>query len=478
MKQVYRILWLSLWAFAVKLSWATGQLTVVLNSLPPNTPANEPIYIAGSFNGWAPADPAMRLERNAAGKYQVRIHPPIGSIHFSFTRGNWSIAEGNNTGEYPAVHLFYYNGGAQTIHVDVSSWRVSNQSVFNGDKKGTVAVIDDNFFMPQLNRTRRIYAYLPPNYYASAGKRYPVLYMQDGQTLFQKSVHQSEEWEIDESIDRLVGDGHYGCIVIGIESSGVNQMNEYSPWFNTTYGGGGQGSSYVNFIVNTLKPFIDLHFRTKSDRECTAIGGSDFGALISFYGAMEFQHVFSKALLFSPAFWFAGIPLQNYVLAKGKRNSMKMYFLIGGQEPLYVRDNLINVINGLRSVGFSDSEIALEVPSEGRASISFWQKRFPHAFSWLFPLPSTTSSQVELDNSAVSIGVYPNPATEWMRVRWKGENEWLQVQIVSVRGSVVRDVWAYEEEPILVSDLATGVYFVRVRAMNDPVWHTTSLLKR
>ncbi|MCS7037307.1 MAG: alpha/beta hydrolase-fold protein [Saprospiraceae bacterium] len=478
MKLLHRITCTLFWVFALAPLWLKAELTIVVNSLPANTPASEPIYISGSFNGWLAAEPATRLERNISGKFQVKIQPPVGPLHFTFTRGSWSIAEGNTTGEYQAVHVVHYNGQSQTLTVDIPSWRISNQTAFNSDKKGTVAVVNDSFFMPQLNRTRRIYAYLPPNYYANS-RRYPVLYMQDGQTLFQKSASMADEWEVDESLDKLVNEGNYGCIVIGIENGGVNQMNEYSPWFNSIHAAGGQGASYMSFIVNTLKPFVDLHFRTSPDREYTGIGGSGFGALISLYGAMEYQHVFSKVLLFSPSFWFSDMAVQNHILGRGKRNAMRMYFLVGEQEPVYILQSTRNAMNRLREVGFGDHEMNLLIHPDGRGTISFWQKRYPAAYEWLFAGLTTTSTDPRrFDEKRVSVTVYPNPATDWVRVRTTGANEWLQVQIVGANGAVVRDVLAYEEETIAVYDLPRGAYWVRIRSEDAAQWQTTSLIKR
>lgn len=480
MNQLYRITYTFLGVFALMPLWLKAELTIVVNSLPANTPMGEPIYISGSFNGWLAAEPAMKLERNIYGKLQIKIQPSVGPLHFTFTRGHWGVAEGNSTGEYQAVHVAHYNGQSQTLTVNILSWRNSNQTAFNCNKKGTVAVVDDSLFIPQLNRTRRIYIYLPPNYYAAGNKRYPVMYMQDGQALFQKTTTQNEEWEIDESLDKLANEGNYGCIIVGIESGGINSMNEYSPWLNSAYGVGGQGASYMSFMVNTLKPFIDQHFRTNPDREYTGIGGSGFGALISLYGATEYQHVFSKVLVFSPSFWFSEVALQSHILGKGKRNPLRMYFLVGGQEPFYVLQSTQNVVNRLREVGFSDQEMVLDVPAEGRATVLFWQKRYPTAHEWLFAPLAMTSAEEEVFSLArrVSISTYPNPATDWVYVRTTGEGEWLQVQVVSQSGALIRDFQTYELEAIPVYDLPCGAYWVRVRTEDSARWQVTLLIKR
>ncbi len=457
---------------------AKGELVIVVNSLPANTPPGAVIYLSGSINQWTAADPAMKLELNASGKYQVKVQPPIGPVHFTFTCGSWAHSEGNSTGEYQAMHVVQYTGQAQTVYVDIRSWRNTAQTAFNSDKRGTVAVLEDSMYMPQLNRTRRIFIYLPPNYYATPTKRYPVLYLQDGQFLFQKAHPQGEEWEIDESLDKLVGQGNHGCIAVGIENGGVNQMNEYVPWFNASHNVGGQGGAYMNFIVNTLRPFINQHFRTLSDREHTGIGGSSFGALISLFGALEHQDVFSKVLLFSPAFWFSDVALQNHILGKGKRFSTKMYFLVGGQEPSYVVQSLQNTLNALRFVGFSGQEVAVDVPAEGKAIIPFWQKNFPTAYLWLFPGLASSTNESDATSMQALVSVYPNPATDWIRIRSGREGEEWQVQIVGLDGALKRDTWVYGEDAIPVYDLPSGPYFVRIRSAESSDWQTAKWVKR
>ncbi len=475
MNQLYRICTLLFTALALVPFWMRGQLTIVLNSLPSNTPMNDPLYVAGSFNQWQANDPKAKLERNTAGKYQIVLFPAVGPVHFTFTRGSWAAAEGNSTAEYSVLHAVHYDGQPKTVYVSLLSWRNAQQTAFNGDKRGTVAVLDDSLYIPQLNRTRRIFLYLPPGYYTTPQKKYPVLYLQEGQTLFQGNAFQNEEWSVDEAVDEWTLEGNYGCIVVGIEGGGQHLMNEYSPWLNTVYGVGGQGAAYANFIVSTLKPFIDQVLRTNPAREYTGIGGAGFGALISLYAATEYQHIFSKVLLFSPAFWFCDVALQNHVLGKGKRNPMRMYFLVGGQEPFYVLQSMQNIVNVLRHVGFENGEIAVDVPAEGRGVIAFWHKKYPVAHEWLFE--GLTTSTV---GSAVSVGyslcVYPNPAVEWIRVR-SAHSEWQQVQIIGLDGALRREVWVYGEEAIAVYDLPRGAYVVRVRAERSTSWRTASWFK-
>src|SRR5690606_36165183 len=144
---------------------------------------------------------------------------------------------------------------------------------------------------------------LPPDYETSA-KYYPVLYMHDGQNLFDVRTSFSGEWKVDEHLDSLFLLGDPGCIVVGIDNGGTNRINEYSPWVNPQYGGG-QGDQYIEFLIETLKPYIDQNYRTLPDAEHTGIMGSSMGGLISYYGGLTNQNVFGRIGAFSSSFWFS-----------------------------------------------------------------------------------------------------------------------------------------------------------------------------
>ena len=156
--------------------------------------------------------------------------------------------------------------------------------------------------MLQLNGQGWIWLYLPPDY-ATSTKRYPVIYMQDGQNLFDNKTSFSGEWEVDETLNKLHSEGDYGAIVVGIDNGGNKRLDEYSPWKNSSYGGG-EGDAYIDFIVQSLKPYIDTNYRTLSAPEYTCIFGSSLGALIATYAAIKYPGIFGKAGAFSPAYWF------------------------------------------------------------------------------------------------------------------------------------------------------------------------------
>ena len=174
---------------------------------------------------------------------------------------------------------------------------------------GTVKLLE-GFASPQLTNRRSILVYLPPSY-AEGSRRYPVLYMHDGQNLFDAETSYCGEWEIDETMQAQSEWGRE-AIVVGIPNQGVERADEYSP-FHDPVRGGGKGDRYVQFIVETLKPRIDHDFRTLPDRRHTGIGGASMGGLISLYAFFHRPDIFGFAGVMSPSLWFAGRAIFPFV---------------------------------------------------------------------------------------------------------------------------------------------------------------------
>jgi len=156
---------------------------------------------------------------------------------------------------------------------------------------------------PQLANRRSLYVYLPPSYFTS-DRRYPTIYMHDGQNLFDQFISYAGEWQVDETMERLSGEG-IEAIVVGIPNKGRRRLDEYSPFRDTRLNTSGRGEAYAAFIVETVKPLIDRDFRTLPGRAHTGIIGSSMGGLISLYCFFRHAAVFGLAGVMSPSLWFA-----------------------------------------------------------------------------------------------------------------------------------------------------------------------------
>jgi predicted alpha/beta superfamily hydrolase len=181
---------------------------------------------------------------------------------------------------------------------------------------------------PQLENRRDILVYLPRSY-EGGRSRYPVLYMHDGQNLFDPATSFSGEWHVDGTMEML-GRRGIEAVVVAIPNMGEERLDEYSPFVDPRQGGG-RGDAYLEFIIDTIKPRIDRDFRTLADREHTCIAGSSMGGLISLYAFFRRPDVFGVAGVLSPALWFAGGTIFDFV-AEAPYARGKIYLDIGTRE--------------------------------------------------------------------------------------------------------------------------------------------------
>ena len=232
---------------------------------------------------------------------------------------------------------------------------------------------------PQLNSKRKIWLYLPLDYEKSI-KKYPVIYMHDGQNLFDAKASFAGEWAIDKTLDSLKAN----VIVVGIENGGAKRVNELTPFANQKHGGG-KGNDYLEFIVKNLKPYIDKNYRTKPNANNTAIWGSSLGGLISFYGALKYPEIFGKVGCFSPTFWFNRQEIFD-LLKSHKKFKTKIYFLCGdneGDDDMVIDlNNIEKLINAKRcECKKLHKKIII---GGGQHNEKLWREGFKNAYLWLF----------------------------------------------------------------------------------------------
>lgn len=371
-------------------SFLDAQLTIIVNKIPNNTPENAPIYIAGTMNNWNPGDANFRLTKNSDLTYSIKFTPSIGQIKFKFTRGSWSTVEGNGQGGFITDRVASYDGSPKTISLSIEGWEGQNNLASTASPQ--VKILSDSFFIPQLNRYRRIWLYLPKNYLTSTGK-YPVIYMHDGQNLFDRKTSFAGEWRVDEILDSLQNQGDGGCIVVGIENGGGQRINEYSPWVNPQYGGG-QGDEYIHFIVNTLKPYVDQNYRTLSDSDHTAMIGSSMGGFISMYAGLTYPDVFGRIGAFSSAYWFSN---EIYNLANDNDSNKNIYYYLitGKNEGGNQVTDLDKMYNTLINKGLNSDQLFKSIHPDGQHQEWYWSREFVKAYLWLFEKKISNVSQVD-----------------------------------------------------------------------------------
>jgi len=182
---------------------------------------------------------------------------------------------------------------------------------------------------PQLHNARDLLVYLPPSY-PYTRRRYPVIYMHDGQNLFDHATSFAGEWGVDETMEQLAYGEGLEAIIVGINNTGPQRLAEYTP-FRDRHFGGGRGNHYLDFITQTVKPLIDQDLRTLPEPRYTGVMGSSLGGLISLYAFFRHPDVFGFAGVMSPSLWFADQAIFDFVDAAAYHPG-KLYLDAGTRE--------------------------------------------------------------------------------------------------------------------------------------------------
>lgn len=230
---------------------------------------------------------------------------------------------------------------------------------------------------PQLDTQKTIWVYTPKSYKKSK-KNYPVIYMFDAQNLFDAETSYVGEWKIDEYLDRLTKNQ---VIIVGIEHGNDKRIEELTPYPNEKYGGG-KGDDFLDFMINTLKPHIDISYRTKTDAANTSIFGSSLGGLMACYAVIKHPKTFGSAGVFSPAFW---INPEIYELVETTElpESAYFYFMAGDQEDENMVTDQQKMVMLLTEKGIPDDHIKTKIIEGGTHNEALWRNQFPEAFEWL-----------------------------------------------------------------------------------------------
>lgn len=355
--------------------------------LPADTPAGATIFLAADFNGWSPSHPLSRTIPQADGTHRFVLPPDIDRAEFKVTRGSWDSVECTADGQPTGNRQ--WNSGSQNgdLHIEVGGWCDLHPGTVSWRPRhtitGDVRVIHD-VFSPQLGNMRDILVLLPPGYDDRTSERYPVMYMHDGQNLFDDVSAYDKEWGIDEISLELAEKEHLRHIVVGIPNMGLSRLHEYSPWEDDFRRSRGLGERYVRFVLQTIKPHIDAQFRTKPGREFTAVAGSSLGGLISLYAGMTRPDKFSFAACLSPSLNVAGGRIMK--IAQAFHGDTRFWIDYGMHEFGGERGLSAQMIEAVQECGrllkSNGVDARIVIDPEGEHNESSWRRRFPDVLRW------------------------------------------------------------------------------------------------
>ncbi len=339
-----------------------------------------PVYISGNFNSWRTQDRNFMMKKSGNNTYKFQFSNDFEypkELLYKFSKGDWSEVEIDIHGNRTENRSTKKHSGIQDEYV--ARWR-KNWLPFKQSFLPKVLLISDKFEIPQLNKTRKIWALLPHDYDSST-ESYPVMYLQDAQNLFNENSKYGN-WEIDKKL-AVMSEYQIGkIIIIAIEHAEEDRVKEFN--VGNTVLGKGEGKKYIRFVTETLKPFVDSHFRTKIERKFTGIGGSSMGGLVSLFSGLCHPEVYGKLMIFSPSLWV--VPQLKIDLESISTDDTKIYLYAGGDES----ETMIQHVESFKKNSMASEivkdkiKINLSINENGKHSETYWSDEFPKAIEWLF----------------------------------------------------------------------------------------------
>lgn len=249
--------------------------------------------------------------------------------------------------------------------------------------------------VPYYQHKRRVRILLPKDYEAGTDKRYPVLYMHDGQNVFySKEAYSGYSWKVIPTIKQHPDLEQ--MIVVGIDNAGEQRLDEYGPWpvdqtqLTEKFEAGGDGRMYGQWLVETLKPWVDQHYRTRPEAATTLMAGSSMGGIITAYIGAAYPEVFGHLGIYSLASWFSEPAFLSYIARHSLNSDTHVYLQVGTNEgnsgdeafleesqmnQAYI-DATLNYYQTLLRAGHPVDQILLRITSGGTHQEKVWADHF------------------------------------------------------------------------------------------------------
>jgi predicted alpha/beta superfamily hydrolase len=236
--------------------------------------------------------------------------------------------------------------------------------------------------IPSLRRRRKIWAFLPRDYFLNTEKHYPVIYFNDGQNIFEGwKAPFGKSWDVHLTMQKISQYTSNEHILIGIEHGKKYRKGEYLP-FERSGNFSFEGNAYSDFVANELKTYVDKNLRTLKDRVSNSIVGSSLGGLNALYTGFKHQDVFSSVGIMSPSLWAAPqiFPLIHQI---GKHYPTKFYISAGSKEGSYSIAQINRLYETLKLAGYDNNDLKINIESNGKHDETLWEKEFSNFYQWV-----------------------------------------------------------------------------------------------
>jgi predicted alpha/beta superfamily hydrolase len=300
----------------------------------------------------------------------------------------------------------------------VTDWRPYEQVYGKTNTVSGRVVVWPQLHSTELDTARDILVYLPPSLArdwqapddqappapANGARRYPVLYFNDGQNVFdEKTAYVGEDWRADETLETLAKDGTE-AIAVAIPNGLQQRMDEYNPWREAVTWKvmpswarremGGKGDAYLDWVIGTVKPLVDSSFPTAPAPAHTAMIGSSMGGLISLYALAARPQTFGLAGAFSPSVIWSGYRIFDVLRERSAEfGDARLYVDAGAKEGRGMTSGARKLRKVLLDIGFAEGDDLRYVEDrEGIHRESSWAKRLPDALRFLLARPAVDAT--------------------------------------------------------------------------------------
>lgn len=351
----------------------------------------DPVYLIGSLNNWQQEGVVLGHIPEGQNELIVRLkNVPEGLLEFQLSRGDWSAISCRSDGSIADPFTVFIEEDT-ALQLTVSAW---SDDFPLSTVTEQVHWLSEAFFFPGLNAYRKVWIYLPSSYPYSKIKRYPVLYMHDGQHLFDEAAaigrKSPVEWQVDKVINRSANE----AIVVAIAHGG-EERDRLHDYVVLPVAGMPEpaGDQYLADIIHTLKPYVDKHYRSMRDWKYTAMAGSSLGGLLSLYAGLIHPASFACLGIFSPSLWLDNMQVHNFIdtlpAAERAQQKQQSYYLYGGSlENRKIKDRapvaMDKAIEHIGEVlsGSLQANVTIDINPAGKHGTLYWQQAFPQFYAW------------------------------------------------------------------------------------------------